>query len=319
MSLHAYRHARLIVQNARTTVFEAARAMKTNDIGCVVVVGAGGEIVGVVTDRDIVLRVVGETRDPATTSLGDVMSPGVATLHPDAGTVDDLRLMRDRRIRRVPLVEDGRVVGMVTIDDLLFDEAAPLKDVAAVVQAQLIGAGPAPTRRFDEWESFKRRYARAHATKLKLVVEVQNAARLRSREQSEKALWAVLVAIVRCLTTAQRGRIVAQLPALYRGDLLELPPGPDASITREAVDADVARDLGVERLRAATIVDGVGQALAHNTRLRDNLRRYLPHDLRSIFRSDSPASAVRTSQRRPRSGAPAEHTPITISARTRSH
>ncbi|HVJ92602.1 MAG TPA: CBS domain-containing protein, partial [Labilithrix sp.] len=260
MSLHAYRHARLIVQSARTTVFEAARAMKTNEIGCIVVVDSNGKIAGLVTDRDIVLRVVGETRDPAATSLGEVMSPDVATLHPDAETADALRLMRTRRIRRVPLVEDGRVVGMVTIDDLLFDEAASLEEIAAVVQAQLIETGPARTRRFDEWEAFKRRYARAEATKTKLVVMVQNAARLKSRKRGERALWIVLAAIVRRLTPAQAVKVVAQLPLLYRARLRELPPGPDASITRATVEAEVARELEVARSRAAAIVEGVGHA-----------------------------------------------------------
>lgn len=283
MSLDAYRHARIIVQNASATVFEASRAMKTNEIGCVAVVGATGEIVGVVTDRDIVLRVVGEGRDPRATSLGEVMSSSVATLPPGATTADALRVMRERRIRRVPLVEDGRVVGMVTVDDLLFDEAAPLTDIATVLRAQMVESGPVRTRRFDEWQSLERRYARADATRSKLVAEAQTAARLESRERGEKALWIVLVAVVRSLTAAQASKVVAQLPALYRARLRELPPGPDASITRESVDAEMERELLVERSRAAAIVDGVGQALGRNRGLRDNLLRHLPRDLRTML------------------------------------
>lgn len=283
MSLDAYRHARIIVQNASATVFEASRAMKTNEIGCVAVVGATGQIVGVVTDRDIVLRVVGEGRDPRATSLGEVMSSSVATLPPGATTADALRVMRERRIRRVPLVEDGRVVGMVTVDDLLFDEAAPLTDIATVLRAQMVESGPVRTRRFDEWQSLERRYARADATRSKLVAEAQTAARLESRERGEKALWIVLVAVVRSLTAAQASKVVAQLPALYRARLRELPPGPDASITRESVDAEMERELLVERSRAAAIVDGVGQALGRNRGLRDNLLRHLPRDLRTML------------------------------------
>lgn len=298
MSLHAYRHARLIVQNARTSVFEAARAMRTNEIGCVVVVGEEGGVVGIVTDRDLVLRVVGAARNPATTSLGEVMSPDVATLPPDAEPGDALRLMRERRLRRVPLVEDDRVVGMVTLDDLLFDEAAPLPDIAAVVRAQMIEGGPARTRRFDEWQSLKRRYARAYATRIKLVLETQKAARLGTRERAEAALWIVLVAVVRRLTNAQAAKVVAQLPALFRSRLIELPPGPDTSITRETVDAEVGRELKVDRARAASITEGVGQALAHSGRLGHNLRRYLPREMKTIFGAVAPLPRSRVESRR---------------------
>jgi CBS domain-containing protein len=276
MSLDAYRHARIIVQSARASVFEAARAMETNEIGCVIVAGANGEIVGVLTDRDIVLRVVGEARDARATALGDVMSRAVATLSPGAATGDALRLMRERRIRRVPLVEKRRAVGMVTIDDLLFDEAAPLADIAEVLRAQMIEAGPARTRRFDEWQSSTRRYARADATRTKLVAAVQNEARLESRERAEKALWIVLVAMIRTLTVAQANRFMAQLPALYRTRLAELPPGPKAAITRERVDAEMARELDVDDARASAVVERVGRALARSTRLRVDLRRRRP-------------------------------------------
>lgn len=282
MSLDAYRHARIVVHNARATVFEAARAMKTNDVGCVVVVGAGGRVVGVVTDRDIVLRVVGEKRDPQATSLGEVMSSTVATLPPDAEAAAALVVMSEHGIRRVPLVENGRVVGMVTLDDLLFDGAAPLPDVAAVVRAQLVEGGPARTRRFDEWQAFQRRYARADASRAKLVVAARKAAKLGTRDRAEKALWIVLVAIFRRIPAAASVKVMAQLPVLFRTRLRELSPGLDPSVTREALDAEVASELGVEPARAAEIVDAVGRILAQSTGTEAKLRQYLPRDLRSI-------------------------------------
>jgi uncharacterized protein (DUF2267 family)/predicted transcriptional regulator len=309
MSLRAYRHARLIVQNARTSLFEAARAMRTNEVGCIVVVGETPGVVGIVTDRDIVLRVVGEARNPATTSLGEVMSPDVATLHPDAEPMDALHLMRERRLRRVPLVENDRVVGMVTLDDLLFDEAAPLPDIAAVVRAQMIEGGPARTRRFDEWQSLKRRYARASATRAKLVVQTQKEARLATRERAEQALWIVLVAIVRRLTPAQAAKVVAQLPGLLRTRLVELPPGPDASITRETIDVEIGRELEVEQSRAASITEAVGRVLAQTGRLGDNHRRYLPREMRTIFGGTAPIHPRRPQRRRLNGSAPTNSRP----------
>jgi predicted transcriptional regulator/uncharacterized protein (DUF2267 family) len=292
MSLDVYRHARIIVQNARTSVLEAARAMSTNEVGCVVVV-QDERVVGLVTDRDIVVRAVSEGRDPAATALRDVMSPSVATLRPDAVAADALELMRRRGLRRVPLVDGDRVVGMVTLDDLLLDEAAPLADIARVVQAQLVEGGPARTRRFDEWASFQRRYARAHATQTKLVVDAQKAARLRTREHAEKALWTVVLALVRRLTTAQATKVIPQLPALLRNRLADVPPGPDPSMSRERIDAEIARELDVDAARAAQITAAVGRALARNRPLASNLRRYLPLELRSIVRAAAPVPVPR--------------------------
>ena len=112
-------------------------------------------------------------------------------------------------------------------------------------------------------------------------------------------LWVVLVAIVRSLTPRQASRVVMQLPALYRTRLRELPPGPDRSISRASVDAETARELGVEPTRAAEIVEGVGRALVHGTRLRQVLSRCLPRDLATILR-ESPRFVPRSTSRRPR-------------------
>ena len=82
---------------------------------------------GIVTDRDLTVRAVGRALDPRTTPLADVMTTPVATLAPTDSQDDALRLMQQRNVRRIPLVEAGRLVGIVTLDDLLLDEAAPLE------------------------------------------------------------------------------------------------------------------------------------------------------------------------------------------------
>ena len=75
------------------------------------------------------------------------MTEDVVTLPPDASRTDALRLMQERRIRRIPLVAEGAVVGVVTLDDLLADEAASLEDFADVVRAQVGDGGPMRFRR----------------------------------------------------------------------------------------------------------------------------------------------------------------------------
>jgi CBS domain-containing protein len=105
---------------AASPLQEAARCMKERDIGDVIVLD-NGTVCGVVTDRDIVVRAVAENRDPATTKLGDICSRDLATLTPADSVEDAIELMRERAIRRVPIIDNGAPVGIVSIGDLAVD------------------------------------------------------------------------------------------------------------------------------------------------------------------------------------------------------
>lgn len=104
----------------RATVQEAARTMLDDDIGDVIICD-GETICGIVTDRDITVRAVAQGRDPAVTSVGDICSAEVVTLSPDDSVDDAVRLIRDKAVRRVPVVERGKPVGVVSIGDLAID------------------------------------------------------------------------------------------------------------------------------------------------------------------------------------------------------
>jgi CBS domain-containing protein len=96
---------------------DAARIMRDKDIGDVVVVD-NDRLVGVVTDRDIVVRALAEGRAPDATTTGSVVSTELVTVRPEDSAVDVARLMRDRAVRRVPVVDDNGLVGIVSIGDL---------------------------------------------------------------------------------------------------------------------------------------------------------------------------------------------------------
>ena len=110
----------------------AARLMREEDAGNVLVV-EGGRLTGIVTDRDIAVRAVAEGRDPNDTPVGDVCSRDVRTLTPDQSVEDAIELMREHDVRRVPVVQDGRPVGIVSIGDLAIerDEDSVLADLSA--------------------------------------------------------------------------------------------------------------------------------------------------------------------------------------------
>jgi len=99
------------------TVLDAAGVMNDHRIGALVVV-KGEDPVGIITERDILTRVVAAERSPADTKVSDVMTTHLITCTRRSELDEVRRAMRDRRIRHIPVVEGGRLVGMVSIGDL---------------------------------------------------------------------------------------------------------------------------------------------------------------------------------------------------------
>jgi CBS domain-containing protein len=116
-----------------TVVREAAEAMRAWDIGDVIVSDDNGQIAGILTDRDIVVRVVAEGRDPRTTRIGDIASRELTAISPDDPIGRAVQLMRERAIRRLPVVDRGKPVGIVSIGDLALDRDpdSALADISA--------------------------------------------------------------------------------------------------------------------------------------------------------------------------------------------
>jgi CBS domain-containing protein len=103
------------------TVVAAARSMRDGNIGDVVVVD-NDQIQGILTDRDIVVRALAEGRDPARTTVGEICSRELTTLSPNDAIGDAEKTMRARAIRRLPVVEGGRPVGIVSLGDLAVEK-----------------------------------------------------------------------------------------------------------------------------------------------------------------------------------------------------
>jgi CBS domain-containing protein len=99
------------------SVHEAARAMRDAQIGDVIVIERN-EVCGIVTDRDLVVRIMAEARDPATTPLADICSHSLVTVTPTDSVEEAVRLMRTHAIRRLPVVDGGQAVGIVSLGDL---------------------------------------------------------------------------------------------------------------------------------------------------------------------------------------------------------
>jgi len=108
------------------TVLEAAVLMKRQGKGALLVV-EGSRLSGIFTERDALFRVIAAGRDPATTTLADVMTPQPQTMHPDEPFVKALRVMHKRGFRHLPVVEHGRPLGIVSARDALDDDLYELR------------------------------------------------------------------------------------------------------------------------------------------------------------------------------------------------
>ena len=101
-----------------TSIAEAAQVMKSEDAGVVPVV-EGEQLIGMLTDRDIAIRIVAEGRDPSSTTVGDIASRQLVTIDPQQDIEEAVRLMGQHQVRRLPVVEeDGRLVGIVAQADI---------------------------------------------------------------------------------------------------------------------------------------------------------------------------------------------------------
>ena len=114
------------------TVQQAAQAMRDDDIGDVLVCD-GDMLKGIVTDRDIAVRAVAQGMDPASTRVAEICTSDVKTLSPDDSLDKAVKLMRSEAIRRVPIVEGGRPVGVVSLGDVAMerDSGGTLADISA--------------------------------------------------------------------------------------------------------------------------------------------------------------------------------------------
>jgi CBS domain-containing protein len=118
--------------DASATVTEVAGEMREGDVGAILVTEAD-TLSGIVTDRDIVVRAVAEGRDPDETRAGDVCTSDPQTLSPDDELGDAVRRVKEANIRRLPVVEGGKPVGILSLGDLAeqLDPDSVLADISA--------------------------------------------------------------------------------------------------------------------------------------------------------------------------------------------
>jgi len=127
----------VVIAEKALSVVDAAQLMRKHHVGDLVVVeekDGRRHPVGIVTDRDIVVEVVAAEVNPDALKVGDIMGPEVATVRESEGLFEALRYMRDKGVRRMPVVDrEGGLVGILTLDDLLSLLAEEMTELAKLV------------------------------------------------------------------------------------------------------------------------------------------------------------------------------------------
>lgn len=117
-------------------LIDAAEQMRDQDIGDVLVLDEDGRLRGIVTDRDMVVRALADGQEASITTVGEVCSPDVVSIDADDDLDKAVRMMCDRAVRRIPVTDDGLLVGVVSLGDLAIerDPQSALGQISAAQQ-----------------------------------------------------------------------------------------------------------------------------------------------------------------------------------------
>ena len=297
MSLERFRRTKLVTLNGQSKAYQAARAMADNHIGAVLVSDPRG-LAGIVTDRDLALAVLGGGLDPTSTNLSEIMSEDVVACDVGSDLAEVVRLMQEHSIRRVPITDAGRAVGLITLDDLVAEGVIDPEALRAIVTAQLEveaphkpagllhpeGPGRPERRAAGRARALARAKARAQATYDKLVAAVAKSAKL-DRVRAERALTVGICMLCRRLSPEEAHQLVAQLPSLLQPGLERCLDGPDRNVTINAIEQELGSVLGLDAKGASLALKAVCEAVAASVTAGEiaEVRGQLPEDMRQLF------------------------------------
>jgi len=127
----------VITVEAEATVREAVDLMNTHEIGCLIVLGEEETPVGIITERDLLKRVLAKRKDPVRIKVSEIMSKPLVTGTPHMDLEAAARLMFKKKIKKLPVVENGRLVGLVTLTDLVRFQPEIIRMLKKLTSAEL--------------------------------------------------------------------------------------------------------------------------------------------------------------------------------------
>jgi CBS domain-containing protein len=137
MSLREFCEKAVIAISPESNILEACKLMKENNVGCVIV-QEGKKLCGMLTDRDVALKVTGDNRDPRQTKVREIMSRSPVRIQVDSDLQHLTNLMRVHHVRRVPIVDGiDEAMGIVTMDDVLAKMSTEINNLGNVISQTL--------------------------------------------------------------------------------------------------------------------------------------------------------------------------------------
>ena len=138
MSLENLCRREIICVKTSEKVIDATRMMEEKNVGSVIVV-SNDKPLGIVTDRDVMIRVVNKGLDPEKTPVSDIMSLEIITLNKDTGLYEALEQIKESKssVRRFPIVdENGSIKGIITLDDVVYLLGREMSDVSSIIESE---------------------------------------------------------------------------------------------------------------------------------------------------------------------------------------
>lgn len=111
-------HKELVTCSPSETCHDAAKKMKDNNVGTILIVEEGMKLKGILTDRDIALNVVGDSKDPRTTVVSEIMRPNPVSINSEMDIESALSTMSKENVRRLPVTQEGRLIGILSSADV---------------------------------------------------------------------------------------------------------------------------------------------------------------------------------------------------------
>lgn len=272
---------RPVILHESDTLKQSVQAMDHNGVGSVLVANRRGEVIGIVTDRDVSFLLALHNHSTST-PLGDVIRGELISVNEQASVEEVIELMKRHGIRRIPVFSEGRkrrCVGVVTLDDLIREKKIGMDDAALILREQLYRDDPRTRQRHIK--SFFANQERALQSYRNFLQTVKWQTGLPSMDQTERFTHQVLSFLIRQLPPASCRSLFSQLPSLLSKGLLPEATIFDRSIDPEDFLAEIQRRYDLSPLEA--------EATLH--RFWTALTKYLsPSELRKLV-NELPAKA----------------------------
>jgi CBS domain-containing protein len=257
--LHPYIHRQIVILPQGTFARTAAKAMCEQNVGCVLVADLAGDLVGILTDRDLACALA-SSDSGAELSISEIMTPRPAYVEDSDDVQKVIRLMSESGIRRIPVVSwtsEGikRCVGIITLDDLIARKTIDSNQLGKIVRAQM------HRRRTQHYE---RRFSKASRP-----VETENrgpnlnyfysvlAERIQMPPEALVKLTRFLLGcVIRRIHHTTAAALIARLPMEMREELLGLPIGPDAQIDRDYMLSELKKRYQFSEQQAEEVLCG---------------------------------------------------------------